>query len=94
MRLIHTADWHLGRRLKGVDRTPEIAAALEQLLSQAKSLQVDAVLIAGDIFDVPNPTAAAERVAYHFFCELEKANIPAVAIAGNHDSSFRIDSIC
>ena len=93
MRLIHTADWHLGRRLKGVDRTPEIAAALEQLLSQAKSLQVDAVLIAGDIFDVPNPTAGAERVAYHFFCELEKANIPAVAIAGNHDSAFRIDSI-
>lgn len=93
MRLIHTADWHLGRRLKGVDRTPEIAGALEQLLHHAKRLQVDAVLIAGDIFDVPNPTAAAERVAYHFFCELEKANIPAVAIAGNHDSAYRIDSI-
>ncbi len=61
MRLIHTADWHLGRRLKGVDRTPEIPAALEQLLHQAKTLQVDAVLIAGDIFDIPNPTAAAER---------------------------------
>ncbi len=93
MRLIHTADWHLGRRLKGVDRTPEIAAALEQLLHQAKTLQVDAVLIAGDIFDIPNPTAAAERVAYQFFCGLEQANIPAVAIAGNHDSAYRIDSI-
>jgi DNA repair protein SbcD/Mre11 len=93
MRLIHTADWHLGRRLKGVDRTPEIAAALEQLLHHAKSLEVDAVLIAGDIFDVPNPTAAAERVAYQFFCGLEQANIPAVAIAGNHDSAYRIDSI-
>jgi len=93
MRLIHTADWHLGRRLKGVDRTPEIAAALEQLLHHAKSLEVDAVLIAGDIFDIPNPTAAAERVAYEFFCGLEKANIPAVAIAGNHDSAYRIDSI-
>jgi exonuclease SbcD len=93
MRLIHTADWHLGRRLKGVDRTPEIAAALEQLLHQAKTLQVDAVLIAGDIFDIPNPTAAAERVAYQFFCGLEQANIPAVAIAGNHDSAYRLDSI-
>lgn len=93
MRLLHTADWHLGRRLKGVDRTPEIAAALEQLLHQAKSLAVDAVLIAGDIFDIPNPPAAAERVAYEFFCGLEKANIPAVAIAGNHDSAYRIDSI-
>jgi len=93
MRLIHTADWHLGRRLKGVDRTPEIANALQQLLREAKNLEVDAVLIAGDIFDVPNPPAYAEKVAYEFFCGLEAAGIPAVAIAGNHDSASRIDGV-
>lgn len=93
MRLIHTSDWHLGRRLKGVDRTPEIEAALNQLLKSAKNLEVDAVLVAGDIFDVPSPTADAEKVAYNFFCQLREAKIPAVVIAGNHDSAFRIDGV-
>jgi exonuclease SbcD len=93
VRLIHTADWHLGRKLKGVDRTPEIAAALDDLLAQAKALSVDAVLMAGDIFDVPNPPAEAERVAYKFFSELQQAKIPAVLIAGNHDSALRIDGL-
>ena len=93
MRLIHTSDWHLGRRLKGVDRTPEIEAALNELLNSAKTLEVDAVLVAGDIFDVPSPTADAEKVAYNFFCQLREAKIPAVVIAGNHDSAFRIDGV-
>lgn len=93
MRLIHTSDWHLGRRLKGEDRTPEIAAALDELLNQAKTLEVDAVLVAGDIFDVPSPPAEAEQVAYNFFCQLREYRIPAVVIAGNHDSAFRIDGV-
>ncbi|MBD1890524.1 exonuclease SbcCD subunit D [Coleofasciculus sp. FACHB-SPT9] len=93
MRLIHTSDWHLGRRLKGIDRTPEIDAALNELLESAKTLEVDAVLVAGDIFDVPSPTADAEKVAYNFFCQLREAKIPAVVIAGNHDSAFRIDGV-
>lgn len=93
MRLIHTADWHLGRRLKGVDRTPEIEAALDELLQQAKTLEVDAVLVAGDLFETANPTTEAERIAYRFFCGLQEAKIPAVVIAGNHDSAFRLDNV-
>lgn len=93
MRLIHTSDWHLGRRLKGIDRTPEIEYQLEELFSVAKILEVDAVLVAGDIFDGPSPPADAEKVAYRFFCRLREANIPAVIIAGNHDSAFRIEGI-
>jgi len=93
MRLIHTSDWHLGRKLKGVDRTPEIALALAEILKYAKDFEVDAVLVAGDIFDVPNPTTEAERVAYDFFYELNQLSIPSVAIAGNHDSATRIDGL-
>lgn len=93
MRLIHTADWHLGRRLKGVDRTPELAGALDALLADAKSLEVDAVIVAGDLFEVPNPPAEAERVAYAFFKGLADAKIPAVVIAGNHDSPVRLDGV-
>ncbi len=93
MRLIHTSDWHLGRKLRGVDRTFEIALALEEILAYAKDFEVDAVLVAGDIFDVPNPTTEAERVAYDFFYKLNQLSIPSVAIAGNHDSATRIDSL-
>ena len=93
MRLIHTSDWHLGRRLKGEDRTSEIANALDELLNQSKTLEVDAVLVAGDIYDVPNPPAEAEQIAYNFFSKLKEAKIPAVVIAGNHDSAFRLDGI-
>ena len=93
MRLIHTADWHLGRRLKGLDRTPEIAFALNELITQIKTLDIDAVLVAGDIFDMPNPPAEAEKVAYHFFCQLHELQIPAVVITGNHDSPARFEGI-
>lgn len=93
MRLIHTADWHLGRRLKGVDRTPEIEDALHALYNEATELDVDAVLVAGDLFDAPNPPADAERVAYRFFCRLQEAGIPAIVIAGNHDSATRLDGV-
>lgn len=93
MRIIHTADWHLGRSLKGKDRTPEIKFALDELLTQAIALDVDAVLVAGDIFETFNPPVEAEKVAYKFFCDLQSAHIPAVMIAGNHDSASRIDSV-
>lgn len=93
MRLIHTADWHLGRSLKGKDRTVEIEFALDEMVRRAKELDVDAVLVAGDIFETFNPPVEAERVAYEFFCKLQAAKIPAIAIAGNHDSSTRIDSL-
>jgi DNA repair protein SbcD/Mre11 len=93
MRIIHTSDWHLGRKLKGQDRTPEIEFALNELYSKAIELEVDAVLVAGDIYDAPNPSVEAEQVAFNFFGKLKQANIPAVIIAGNHDSASRLDAI-
>jgi exonuclease SbcD len=91
--LLHTADWHAGRVLRGVDRTPEIRRALEELLGVARSARVDAVLVAGDVFDSANPSADAENAVYEFFLGLGEARIPAVVIAGNHDSPRRLDSV-
>lgn len=93
MRFIHTADWHLGRKLAGQERTSEIELALQQILRKAQELEVDAVLVAGDIFDSHNPPAEAHRVAYNFFTGLSKAGIPAIAIAGNHDNGEWFESI-
>ncbi len=86
MRVLHTADWHLGRKLKGRDRTPEIAEQLQKMLACARTQSIDAVLVAGDIFDSYNPSTEAIAAANDFFLGLHQARIPAVAIAGNHDS--------
>lgn len=93
MKLLHTADWHLGRRLHGVDRTAEIAAVLSEIAELAKTEAVDLVVVAGDLFDSKNPSAEAEEAAYQFFLDIGSANIPSVVIAGNHDSPSRLDAV-
>ncbi|AFZ68920.1 exonuclease SbcCD subunit D [Deinococcus peraridilitoris] len=90
MRLLHTADFHAGRTLRGFDRTPEIRAALTEVADLAKSERADAVLVAGDLFDSVNPSAEAESAIYDFFLRLRELEIPSVAIAGNHDSANRL----
>ncbi|MEW6421272.1 MAG: exonuclease SbcCD subunit D [Deinococcota bacterium] len=93
MRVLHTADFHAGRNLRGFDRTPEIHEALVEIAGLARSEKADAVLISGDLFDTVNPSADAEAAVFDFFLRLRDANIPAVAIAGNHDSAARLHSL-
>lgn len=93
MRLLHTADWHLGRRLYGVDRTAEIAEVLAEIAEVAKRWAVDLVVVAGDLFDSKTPSAEAEAAAYRFFLELGQAGIPSVVIAGNHDAPARLEAV-
>lgn len=93
MRILHTADWHAGRSLHGVDRTPEVREALSEIAELALSERVDAIVVAGDIFDTRNPSAAAEDAVYDFFLRTGGAGIPSVVIAGNHDAPARLDAI-
>ncbi len=93
LRILHTADWHLGKTLKGVDRTPEIAGALEVLLEVVRKERVDLVLVAGDLFDRPQVGAEAEEVALGFFLQLKELGVPALVIAGNHDPKERLEAL-
>jgi DNA repair protein SbcD/Mre11 len=93
VKLLHTADWHAGRSLHGLDRTPEIREVLREIAELAKSEAVDLVLVAGDIYDNKNPGADAETAVYEFFLELHRAQIPSVVIAGNHDSPSRLEAV-
>src|SRR5690554_5530373 len=76
----------------GRDRNPEIVAALAEVAEAARQYSVDLVLVAGDVFDKPNPSAEAERAVYGFFDELNESGIRSVVIAGNHDSPGRLDA--
>ncbi|MEZ0348810.1 MAG: exonuclease SbcCD subunit D [Thermus sp.] len=93
MRLLHTADWHLGKVLRGVDRTPEIAQALKDLLEIVRKDRVDLVLVAGDLFDRPQVSAEAEALAVEFFLRLRELGVPALVIAGNHDPKERLEAL-
>lgn len=93
MRVLHTADFHAGRITRGYDRTPELHDALNEIVALARSERVDAVLVAGDLFDAPNPSAAAEAVIFGFFLRLKELGLPSVVIAGNHDSANRLSGL-
>jgi exonuclease SbcD len=92
MRFLHTSDWHIGKPLRNQKRDSEYIAALEEVLSIARDERVDAVLVAGDVFDSAVPPPEAERIFFHFVSELVGAGIPAVIIAGNHDHPKRMNA--
>ena len=94
MRLLHTSDWHLGHSLHAHSREREHAAFLTWLQDQLEAHQVDALLIAGDIFDTANPSAAAQTQWFRFLAHT-RSRFPAldvVVIGGNHDSAARLDA--
>jgi exonuclease SbcD len=92
MRLLHTADWHLGHVLHEVEREEEHALFLAWLLDSLVEHRVDALLLAGDVFDASNPPARALAQWYGFLAEARRRlpRLQVVAIAGNHDSPARL----
>ena len=91
MNLLHLADLHLGKRVNGFDLLPDQRYILEQVLDLCTAHNVQAVALAGDIYDTALPPAAAVLLLDWFLTELAHRNIPVLAIAGNHDSAERLD---
>lgn len=94
MRLLHTADWHLGHALRDWERTWEHDRFLSWLLGTLESEQVDALLICGDVFDTTNPSAAAQLQWYRFLASARRAmpDLQIVVIGGNHDAAGRLEA--
>ncbi len=93
MRFLHTADWHIGKTLRGRDRTDEYAAALDEVARVAIESKVDAILVGGDVFDSATPPVEAERLVYEFLARLVPERIPVLVIAGNHDHPRRLEAL-
>lgn len=94
MRLLHTADWHLGQTLYDFERSYEHQCFLDWLLDTLENERIDALLIAGDVFDHANPAAAAQRQLYQFLTTAKQRlpQLDIVIIAGNHDSGGRLEA--
>jgi exonuclease SbcD len=86
MRILHTSDWHLGQHFMGKTRQAEHQAFCAWLIEQVREQAVDAVLIAGDIFDTGAPPSYAREQYNRFIVELRATGCELVVLGGNHDS--------
>jgi exonuclease SbcD len=86
MRILHSSDWHLGQHFMGKTRLLEHQAFLAWLIEQVQAHAVDAVLVAGDIFDTGAPPSYARELYNHFIVELRQSGAELLVLGGNHDS--------
>ncbi len=94
LKILHTADWHIGQLFHEYDRTFEHKQFLDWLLKALTSEKIDVLLISGDVFDLSNPSAASVKMFYAFLNRAVKATpaLQIVVTAGNHDSASRLES--
>jgi exonuclease SbcD len=92
LKILHTSDWHVGRRIRGRDRSEEHRAVLAELVEIARDNAVDLTVVAGDVFDRSSPTPAAEEIVWRALLDLAEV-APVLVVAGNHDNPRRLDAV-
>lgn len=90
MRFVHTSDLHLGRKLSQMSLLLDTEHLLEQLASLVERSDAKALVVAGDVFDSPNPAEAAVRQWDRFITHMAELRVPVLVVSGNHDSGARI----
>src|SRR3954464_14194703 len=92
MKIVHTSDWHIGRRWKGIQRLDELEAVLDHLATFIEERSIDLVLHTGDVFESRNPPAEAEELVNRFLVRVGRSGAHMLVIAGNHDDPLRLDA--
>jgi exonuclease SbcD len=92
LRFLHTSDWHVGKTLKGHDRLPEQREVLAEIVRIAAEQRVDAVLVAGDLYETATPGAEAQQLVVRTLLALRDTGAQVIAIAGNHDHAPTLDA--
>ncbi len=92
MRILHTADWHMGKRLHQYELAADMDRFIEWLVELVKEQQIDAVLVSGDIFDLANPSAAARQQYYEALVRLQQLQCTLIITGGNHDSPSMLNA--
>lgn len=91
MKLLHTADWHLGKTLNGVNLIDDQEHIIKEIFSVIRDEKPDAILIAGDVYDRADPSTDAIDLFDEIIFKLTMKKIPVLCIAGNHDSAERLN---
>ena len=90
MRILHTSDWHIGKRLLGRERIAEQGEVLDEIAALCETEKVDLVLVAGDVFDTYLPSAEAEDLFYEKIKKIAGDERAVLVISGNHDDNVRL----
>ena len=91
VKFLHTADWHIGRKLQGLDLLEDQQFVLENLITEMKKINPDFLIIAGDLYDRSVPSKEATKLLQELLVKINiGCNIPIFAISGNHDSKERL----
>lgn len=90
MKIIHTADLHIGKQVNGFSMIQEQASALQQIDDAIKDYDVDVLMIAGDVYDKRNPSDESVALFNKFLASVSKHQIPILIISGNHDSGVKL----
>ena len=93
MRFLHTADWHIGRTIRGRSRVPEFEAVLAELIEIARAEEIEALLVSGDIWDTASPAPESDRLVFEALRECVGHGIQVVLLAGNHDSPRKLAAL-
>ena len=93
MKILHTSDWHIGKVLKGQSRVEEQIAVLAEIVSVAEAERPDLIIIAGDLYDTPAPTAETKKIVVRALTALRRHADAVVVVAGNHDHGAEIDAL-
>lgn len=94
MKILHTADWHIGQLFHEYDRSYEHQMFLDWLVQILQTEKIDVLLISGDVFDISNPSAASIKMFYTFLnrSTAENPDLQIIITAGNHDSASRLEA--
>ena len=90
MRFVHTSDLHLGRKLAQMSLERDCAEVLSQLKELVGRSAAQALVVAGDVYDSPNPAEVAVRLWDGFITDMADLGVPVLAVSGNHDSGARL----
>lgn len=94
MKILHTSDWHLGKKLEGQSRITEQKLFINDLEEIIKNEKIDLVFLAGDIYDTYNPSAEAEKLFFDSIKQLSlNGNVGIIIIPGNHDNPARLNAV-
>lgn len=92
VKILHTSDWHVGRRIGGRDRSEEHVEVLSEIVEIASANDVDLTVVSGDLFDSASPTPSAEAIVWRSLLDLA-ATSKVIVISGNHDNSARLEAV-
>ena len=93
MRILHTSDWHLGKKFANFSLEQDFKEIIQQIKNVINENKIDTIIVAGDIFDRTNPSKEAQQILSDFLNFIDHANKNLILIAGNHDSSEHFETI-